>query len=378
MAGALAAAAYQIRPPAGRLAAAALVVLVAVGVVRAHQIAEPCGTKWNSSAFWRIILSARAARSRRPATPGGCRPVPPEAARRLDGEVIAGWKAEEARLAAIVRVSPASRALRDPLARLIGLRRESLELLRDALTSGDPALLLWSQRKQAEANQVAQELIALLDDIRLRRRGRGPWLTGSSTLPGWGFTYVQAKLRTNGGAIPIAQREEDAKFTSRFITADPAIQSLADLKGRHRSPCPASIRPPLRSVRRPSGAGRAVDPGQPERPGRIGRDGPGAGADRFCQGWRSGLQQYRRLIGLTLLGPGHRPFLAATSPTARAGLARPFVLPYCSIRMISTADWEPGNRPPTGSWRHLPPSGLRAGRRGGRRRIRWAGRRDPG
>lgn len=66
-----------------------------------------------------------------------------------------------------------------------------------------------------------------------------------------GFTYVQAKLRTNGGAIPIAQREEDAKFTSRFITADPAIQSLADLKGRHRSPCPASIRPPLRSVRRP-------------------------------------------------------------------------------------------------------------------------------
>ena len=47
-----------------------------------------------------------------------------------------------------------------------------------------------------------------------------------------GFTYVQAKLRTNGGAIPIAQREEDAKFTSRFITADPAIQSLADLKGR--------------------------------------------------------------------------------------------------------------------------------------------------
>ena len=47
-----------------------------------------------------------------------------------------------------------------------------------------------------------------------------------------GFTFVQAKIRTNGTAIPIAQREEDAKFTSKFITADPSIKSLADLKGR--------------------------------------------------------------------------------------------------------------------------------------------------
>src|SRR5256885_6565017 len=34
-----------------------------------------------------------------------------------------------------------------------------------------------------------------------------------------GFTFVQAKIRTNGTAIPIVQREEDAKFTSKFITA---------------------------------------------------------------------------------------------------------------------------------------------------------------
>lgn len=47
-----------------------------------------------------------------------------------------------------------------------------------------------------------------------------------------GFTFVQAKVRTDGKAIPIVQREEDAKFTSRFITADPAIKSLADLKGK--------------------------------------------------------------------------------------------------------------------------------------------------
>ena len=47
-----------------------------------------------------------------------------------------------------------------------------------------------------------------------------------------GFTFVQARIRTNGSATPIVQREEDAKFTSRFITADPSIKSLADLKGK--------------------------------------------------------------------------------------------------------------------------------------------------
>ena len=48
-----------------------------------------------------------------------------------------------------------------------------------------------------------------------------------------GFTFIQAKLRTNGGAVPIAQRAEDAKFTSRFIvpTASTA-KTLADLKGK--------------------------------------------------------------------------------------------------------------------------------------------------
>ena len=48
-----------------------------------------------------------------------------------------------------------------------------------------------------------------------------------------GFTYVQARIRTNGGAVPIVQRAEDAKFTSRFIVpaASPA-KTLADLKGK--------------------------------------------------------------------------------------------------------------------------------------------------
>jgi phosphonate transport system substrate-binding protein len=48
-----------------------------------------------------------------------------------------------------------------------------------------------------------------------------------------GFTYVQARLRTQGGVVPIVQRAEDAKFTSRFIVpAGSTVKTLADLKGK--------------------------------------------------------------------------------------------------------------------------------------------------
>ena len=47
-----------------------------------------------------------------------------------------------------------------------------------------------------------------------------------------GFTFVQAKVRSGGKVIPIVQREEDERFKSVFITSDPAIRSLADLKGK--------------------------------------------------------------------------------------------------------------------------------------------------
>ena len=46
-----------------------------------------------------------------------------------------------------------------------------------------------------------------------------------------GFTFVQARLKT-GNAIPLVQREQDAVFTSKFISSDPAVKSLADLKGK--------------------------------------------------------------------------------------------------------------------------------------------------
>ena len=48
-----------------------------------------------------------------------------------------------------------------------------------------------------------------------------------------GFTFVQARIRTNGTAIPLVQRVEDEKFQSVFITQpNSGINSLADLKGK--------------------------------------------------------------------------------------------------------------------------------------------------
>ena len=51
-----------------------------------------------------------------------------------------------------------------------------------------------------------------------------------------GFTHVQAQLRSGGKIIAIAQREEDTKFQSVFITkTDSGIKTLADLKGKQVS-----------------------------------------------------------------------------------------------------------------------------------------------
>lgn len=48
-----------------------------------------------------------------------------------------------------------------------------------------------------------------------------------------GVTFIQARLRT-GNAIPIVQRAEDARFTSKIIASTSArINSLADLKGKN-------------------------------------------------------------------------------------------------------------------------------------------------
>ncbi|WP_334189067.1 putative selenate ABC transporter substrate-binding protein [Noviherbaspirillum sp.] len=47
-----------------------------------------------------------------------------------------------------------------------------------------------------------------------------------------GFTFVQAKMRSNGKVTPLVQREEDERFKSVFITSDKSITRLDDLKGK--------------------------------------------------------------------------------------------------------------------------------------------------
>jgi len=47
-----------------------------------------------------------------------------------------------------------------------------------------------------------------------------------------GFTFVQANVRSGGKIIPLVQREEDTQFKSVFITSDPSINTLNDLKGK--------------------------------------------------------------------------------------------------------------------------------------------------
>ena len=47
-----------------------------------------------------------------------------------------------------------------------------------------------------------------------------------------GFTFVQAKARSNNQITPLVQREEDEKFKSVFITTNKDINKLEDLKGK--------------------------------------------------------------------------------------------------------------------------------------------------
>lgn len=48
-----------------------------------------------------------------------------------------------------------------------------------------------------------------------------------------GFTHVQARIRTNGRAVPLVMRRRDLNFKTKFITAiNSGIRSLKDLRGK--------------------------------------------------------------------------------------------------------------------------------------------------
>ena len=116
-----------------------------------------------------------------------------------------------------------------------------------------------------------------------------------------GFTFVQAKLRTDGRRVPIVQRAEDEVFTSKFIVpTDSTAKTLADLKGstfafgapsstsgslmpryflhagRHRSRQGLQDRGLLRRARRHGGL-RRRRPGRGRRAQRLGVGQAGRG-----------------------------------------------------------------------------------------------------
>ena len=47
-----------------------------------------------------------------------------------------------------------------------------------------------------------------------------------------GFTFVQANARSKGQVTPLVQRAEDEKFRAVFITTQPGINKLEDLRGK--------------------------------------------------------------------------------------------------------------------------------------------------
>ena len=59
--------------------------------------------------------------------------------------------------------------------------------------------------------------------------------TGEFTLNPALTGACDAAVRSGGKVIPLVQRDEDTRFRSVFITTDPAIKALADLKGKDLS-----------------------------------------------------------------------------------------------------------------------------------------------
>lgn len=174
LAGALVGAALVL--PAGRAIAALAVTLVLIGggAVRAIEAAEPYR---DELAFRRFLDSFPQAEARLNAiaTNLGARAktMPPqEFLRVLEREVIPGWVEQDTRIAALPRVTPRNRPLRDDIARFVHLRREALELLGDAIRRDDAAGIEAFKKKTAEANAAMEQVKARVQQSGAGKRGK--------------------------------------------------------------------------------------------------------------------------------------------------------------------------------------------------------------
>jgi len=141
-------------------AVAATVVLLGMGAARAIEMAAPLRDEVAFRAF--LVAFGTEEQRLNEATqklfaegrhlPAG------EFAQRLD-PVVAGWQAQDRRIGMLTRLTPRSRAARDPLAQFIALKHGAFTDFRDSLRRDDPQLLASGKAKLEQAN-------ALLADIK--------------------------------------------------------------------------------------------------------------------------------------------------------------------------------------------------------------------
>ncbi|MCF8198811.1 MAG: rhomboid family intramembrane serine protease [Sulfuritalea sp.] len=165
VAGALIGTAYVM--PMGRALAATAVTLMLIGggTVRAVVVAEPYG---DELAFRQFLSSYPKAEARLNDIALSLQTrantlSPQELLRVLEHEMIPGWVEQDTRIAALPRVTPRSRSLRDNLASFVHLRRESWELLSDGVRRNDASGVEAFKRKSAEANVAMEGIKAWIE-----------------------------------------------------------------------------------------------------------------------------------------------------------------------------------------------------------------------
>jgi len=110
----------------------------------------------------------------------------------------------------------------------------SVPVLRVSLMPDEPPPLM--RRKLKPLTDYLETKIGMKIEFRPMRDGDAlvDALLGKKLDMVWidGFSFIQAKTRSNDQVIPLVQRAEDEQTQSVFITAHAGITSLEDLKGK--------------------------------------------------------------------------------------------------------------------------------------------------
>ena len=174
LAGALVGAALVLPPGRASAALAATLVLIGAGAVRAIDAAEPyrdelafrqfLGGFPQAEARLNAIATDLAARAKT---------MPQqEFLRVLEREMIPGWVDQDTRIAALPNVTPRNRPLRDDIARFVHLRRETLELLGDAIRRDDATGIEAFKKQSAETNAAMEQVKARVQQAGAGKRGK--------------------------------------------------------------------------------------------------------------------------------------------------------------------------------------------------------------